>query len=122
MKKENVIVNKSYKFAVRIIKLYKYLVDDKKEYVISKQILRSGTSIGANINEAQSAESNSDFIHKFSISAKEIRETAYWLNLLKDTLFIDEKSFNSIKKDCDEILKIINSILLTTRENKIGKQ
>lgn len=73
MKKENVVVDKSYTFAVRIIKLYKHLVDEKKEYVVSKQILRSGTSIGANINESQSAESNSDFVHKLGISAKETR-------------------------------------------------
>ncbi|MBI5325320.1 MAG: four helix bundle protein [Ignavibacteriae bacterium] len=116
MKKENVIVEKPYNFAVRIINLYKYLVDNKKEFVISKQLLRSGTSIGANINEAQSAVSKMDFINKLGISAKEARETDYWLNLLKSTNFIDKKSFNSIHKDCSEILVIINSIILTSKK------
>lgn len=116
MKKENIIVKKSYEFAIRIIKLYKFLVEEKKEFVISKQILRSGTSIGANVNEAQSAESKMDFVHKLAISAKEARETEYWLNLLKDTDFIDNKSYDSIIKDCSEILAIINSIILTSKE------
>lgn len=118
MKKENVIVEKSFKFAIRIINLYKYLVDVKKEYVMSKQILRSGTSIGANINEAQSAVSKMDFVNKLGISAKEARETDYWLNLLNSTNYIDKKSFNSIHKDCFEILQIINSIILTSKVNK----
>ncbi|MBM2813796.1 MAG: CHP02436-containing protein [Ignavibacteria bacterium] len=122
MGKENIIVGKSYKFAIRIIKLYKFLIDEKKEYVISKQILRSGTSIGANINEAQSAESKMDFVHKLGISAKETRETEYWLNLLKDTNYIDKKSFDSISKDSSEILKIINSIILTSKERSNAKK
>jgi len=116
--KDNIIVEKSYKFAVRIVILYKYLVDEKKEFVLSKQILRSGTSIGANINEAQSAESKLDFIHKLGISAKEIRETQYWLNLLNDTNLIDKKSFDSILKDCKELLTITNSIILTVKRKK----
>ncbi|OGU15727.1 MAG: four helix bundle protein [Ignavibacteria bacterium RIFOXYC2_FULL_35_21] len=116
MKSENVIVDKSYKFAIRIIKLYKFLIDDKKEYIISKQILKCGTSIGANINEAQSAESKMDFIHKLSISAKEIRETKYWLKLLIETDYISKKSFDSINKDCIELMRIINSIILTSKE------
>ena len=122
MKNKNVIVEKSYKFAIRIINLYKFLKDEKKEYVISKQILRSGTSIGANINESQSAESNADFIHKLSISAKEIRETEYWLNLLNHTDFIDNKSYKSIIDDCKELLKIINSIILTSKEKNDEKK
>ena len=81
--KENIIQQKSFQFAVRIINLYKYLTNDKKEFVLSKQILRSGTSIGANINEALAAESKKDFVHKLSIAVKEARETYYWLNLLK---------------------------------------
>lgn len=116
MKEGNVIVDKSYKFAVRIINLYKYLTEEKKEFVMSKQILRSGTSIGANINEAQAGESTLDFIHKLSISCKETRETEYWLKLLKDTKYIDEKSFKSIIKDCNEILNIINSIIITSKK------
>jgi four helix bundle protein len=117
--KENVIVEKSYKFAIRIVNLYKFLINDKKEFVISKQILKSGTSIGANINEAQSAESKMDFIHKLSISAKEARETDYWLRLLKESDYIDLIMFNSINNDCMEILKIINSIILTSKEKNI---
>jgi len=116
--KENLIVEKSYQFALRIIKLYKYLIDEKKEYVLSKQILRSGTSIGANINEAQSAETKPDFIHKIGISLKEVRETIYWLNLLKDSELIDKKSFDSIIKDCEEILHITTRIILSAKENQ----
>ncbi|MDT3740180.1 MAG: four helix bundle protein [Candidatus Kapabacteria bacterium] len=116
--KENIVVDKSYKFAIRIINLYKFLVAEKKEYVISKQILRSGTSIGANINEAQSAESKMDFVHKLSISAKESRETEYWLKLLNETDYIDKISFDSICSECNELLKIINSIILTSKVRK----
>lgn len=116
--KENIVVDKSYKFAIRIINLYKFLVAEKKEYVISKQILRSGTSIGANINEAQSAESKMDFVHKLSISAKESRETEYWLMLLNETDYIDKNSFESLCTDCKELLKIINSIILTSKGSK----
>lgn len=115
MKKENVILEKSYKFSLRIIKLYKYLCEEKKEYVLSKQILKSGTSIGANINESQAAESKQDFVHKLGVAAKEIRETIYWLNLLKDSNYIDSKSFNSILKDCEELKKIVTSIILTAK-------
>jgi four helix bundle protein len=118
MKEENIILKKTYKFSIRIVNLYKYLVDEKKENIISKQILRSGTSIGANINESQSAESKLDFIHKLSISAKEARETGYWLKLLKDTNYIDEGAFISINTECNELLKIINSIILTSKGKK----
>ncbi len=117
MESKNLIVNKSYKFALRIIKLYNYLSKDKKEFVISKQILRCGTSIGANINEAQSAETKPDFIHKMGISLKEIRETIYWLNLLKDSGYIDTKSFTSIEKDCLDLLKLCSKIILTSKDN-----
>ena len=117
MDTNNLVVEKSYKFALRIIKLYKFLIDEKKEYVLSKQILRSGTSIGANINEAQSAETKPDFIHKMGISLKESRETIYWLNLLKDSGYINNKSFNSLNKDIEELLKIISSIILTSKNH-----
>ena len=99
METKNLIVDKSYKFALRIIKMYKFLIEEKKEYVLSKQVLRSGTSVGANINEAQSAESKPDFIHKMGISLKELRETDYWLNLLHDSDYIDKNSFISIEND-----------------------
>ncbi len=119
--KESIIEHKSFKFAVRIINLYKFLQENSKEYIISKQILRNGTSIGANVNEALSAESNLDFVHKLSIAAKEVRETSYWLRLLQETKFIDTKSFDSIHGECSELLKILNSIILTTKQKQENK-
>jgi four helix bundle protein len=116
MKKENIILDKSYSFSLRIIKLYKFLCENKKEFVMSKQILRSGTSIGANVNESQAAETKNDFIHKLGISAKEIRETEYWLKLLKDSEYIEENSFNSLIQDCGELRKIVNSIILSSKQ------
>ena len=117
METKNLIVDKSYKFALRIIKMYKYLTEEKKEYVLSKQILRSGTSVGANINEAQSAESKPDFIHKMGISLKELRETNYWLNLLHEADYIDKNSFTSIENNCTERIKLISKIILTSKNN-----
>jgi four helix bundle protein len=113
--KENIIVSKSYAFALDIIKLYKLLIE-KKEYVLSKQILRSGTSIGANIHEAVASESKKDFVHKLGISVKEARETSYWLNLLKDSNYITNDDFIKLNNSCDEIVRILNSIILTTKE------
>jgi four helix bundle protein len=113
--KDNIIVQKSYAFALEIIKLYKLLVD-KKEFVLSKQILRSGTSIGANIHEAVASESKKDFVHKLGIAVKEARETSYWLNLLKDSNYITNDEFNKLNNSCDEIVRILNSIILTTKE------
>jgi len=113
--KDNIIVKKSYDFALSIISLYKKLIE-KKEYVLSKQILRSGTSIGANIHEAVSGESKKDFIHKLGIAVKEARETSYWLNLLKDSDYITHDEFNKLNNSCDEIIRILNSIILTTKE------
>jgi four helix bundle protein len=120
--KESIIEQKSFRFAVRIINLYKFLQETKKEFVMSKQILRSGTAIGANINEALSSESTSDFIHKLSISAKEVRETSYWLRLLQETQFIDSKAFDSIHYECLELLKILNSIILTSKQKQEEKK
>ena len=91
-------------------------MNEKKEYVLSKQLLRSGTSIGANINEALSAQSKRDFVHKLSISLKEARETSYWLNLLKDSEYIKQESFTNLSNKCNEILKILSSIILTTKQ------
>lgn len=116
MKKENIILDNSYKFSLRIINLFKFLCYEKKEYVLSKQILKSGTSIGANINESQAAETKNDFIHKLGIAAKEIRETEYWLKLLNDSDYIDNKSFKSLEQDCIELKKIVNSIILTSKK------
>ena len=113
--KENIILTKSYSFALEIVNLYKFLLE-KKEFVISKQILRSGTSIGANVHEAVASESKRDFIHKLAIAAKESRETQYWLNLLKDSDYISLEQFEKISKHCDELIRILNSIILTTKE------
>ena len=108
--KENVIMRKSFAFSVRIVNLYKYLSEQKKEYVISKQIYRSGTSIGANIAEAQRAQSTADFVAKMKIALKEANETQYWLQLLHETNYITEKEFTSVHNDLLEILKILTSI------------
>jgi four helix bundle protein len=116
-KKENVIVDKSFAFAVRIVKLYQFLSIEKKEFVLSKQLLRCGTSVGANIREAHSAESKPNFIHKMGISQKEISETIYWLDLLSATGYLKQKEFESIKTDAEELSKIIRSIILTTKQN-----
>ena len=114
--KENIILDKTYNFSIRIVKLYKYL-SDKNEYVLSKQILRCGTSIGANTEEAIGGISKKDFVAKLFIAYKEARETHYWLRLLKDTDYIEEKMFNSLIEDCDEILKILYSIINTARKD-----
>ena len=105
--RDNVIQCKSYKFALRIVNLYKHLTVAKKEYILSKQILRSGTSIGANIEEAIGGQTTKDFAAKFSIAYKEARETRYWINLLRDSGYIDKKSAESLLNDCEEICKII---------------
>lgn len=110
MKTNNIIQQKSYAFALRTIKLYKYLCDNKKEFVLSKQILRSGTSIGANIEEAIGAQSARDFYAKLSIAYKEARETHYWLRLLRDSEWLTDEEILSILADCEELLKIIGSI------------
>ena len=113
--KDNVIKVKSFKFSVRIVKLYQYLIREKNEYVLSKQILKSGTSIGANVEEADGGISKADFSNKISLSYKEAKETHYWLRLLKETDYIDEKIFNSLIEECNELCKILFSILKTTR-------
>ncbi len=113
--KENVIKKKSYKFALRIIKLYKHLAEEKREYVLSKQVLRSGTSIGANVAEANQAQSRADFIHKLSISLKESFETDYWLCLLRDSDYINEKQAESLLVDCQELQKLLTSSIKTSK-------
>jgi four helix bundle protein len=117
--KDNIIVQKSYAFALQIVQLYKSLVE-KKEFVLSKQILRCGTSIGANVHEAIGSESKKDFIHKLGIALKESRETSYWLNLLKDSEYISKDEFNKLSNLCDEIVRILNSIILTTKERYLS--
>ena len=107
---------KSKKFAVRIVNLYKYLCNDKKEYVLSKQILRSETSIGANIAEAECGISKKDFLSKIYIALKECVETIYWLDLLYETGYIDERMYLSMKSDCDELRRMLSATTKTTSE------
>jgi four helix bundle protein len=109
-------MDKSYAFALRTIKLYKYLTGEQKEYVLSKQILRSGTSIGAMAKEAEHAQSKADFINKMNIALKEANETEYWLMLLKDGDYIDEKSFNSIHPENVELIKLLASIVKSAKK------
>lgn len=115
-KRPNIIKDKSFAFAVRVVKLYKYLCEEKKEFVMSKQLLRSGTSVGANVREAVNAESKKDFIHKLAIAQKEADESYYWIELLKETAFIDEKEYQSLEADILELLKITKSIIITTKQ------
>ena len=117
MKVDNLIQVKSYDFALRIVKLSIYLSEKKKEYVLSKQILKSGTSIGANVEEALGAQSKADFICKLAIAYKEARETHYWIRILRDSKFISEKQSSSILNDIEEILKIIAKIQITLKKN-----
>jgi len=116
MKKDNVIKTKSFLFAVRIVNLYKFLTEDKREFIISKQLLRSGTSIGANVREAEHAESKADFIHKLSVSLKEANETEYWLELLNETNYLSSSDYISIQNDIKEILKLLTSIIKTSKQ------
>ena len=117
VKMQNIIVVKSKDFAIRIVKLYKYLNENKKEYVLSKQLLKSGTSIGANVKEAIRGQSKPDFYAKMNIALKEASETEYWLEILKETEYLDNVSFDSIYADCQEILKILMSITKTQKSN-----
>lgn len=115
--KNNIIQKKSFDFAIRIVNLYKYLTEEKKEYTLSKQLLRSGTSIGANIEEALGGQSKKDFIAKLSISYKEAREVNYWLRILQKTNYLSKEQFNAIYSDLEEIQKILASILKTSKKN-----
>jgi four helix bundle protein len=114
---ENIALEKSKKFAIRIYGLYKKLCDEKREYVLAKQILRSGTSIGANLTEAQYSVSKKEFLVKASISLKECAETEYWLNLLKETNLLKTEEYNSIIKDCKDLLHLLISITKTAKTN-----
>jgi four helix bundle protein len=116
-KEDNIIKRKSYMFALRMIKAYKFLTVEQREFIISKQMLRSGTAIGALIREAEYAQSTPDFIHKLSIALKEANETEYWLSLLKDSGLITEKVFVSIHADCIELIKLLTSIINTSKNN-----
>ena len=110
---------KSYAFALRIIGLTKFLRKQKQDFVLSKQILRSGTAIGALVRESEFAQSKADFINKLSVSLKEANETDYWLNLLKDSDYIDEKSFLSMEEDCGELIALLVSSIKTVKNNMV---
>lgn len=112
-----IVLNKSMDFSIRIVRLYKYLCEEKKEFIISKQVMRCGTSIGANLREAKYAQSTVDFIHKNSIALKEVSETEYWLELLYKTEYITETEYESINNCCSEIAKMLTKIVRTTKEN-----
>ncbi|ADR19076.1 four helix bundle protein [Calditerrivibrio nitroreducens] len=120
--KSNIILDKSFEFAVRVVKLYNYLCSEKKEYVLSKQLLRCGTSIGANVNEAQSGQSKADFIAKMSIASKEVRESKYWINLLIETGYLnkEDKHTKSLLSDAEEIIKLLASIVKSSQERNKG--
>lgn len=117
--KENAVKEKSLLFAVRIVKLYKHLTEVKNEFVMSKQLLRSGTSVGAMVYEAEHAESPNDFIHKMAIAQKEMNETLYWLVLLQKTEYLSQKQFDSMNADALEIIKLVTSIIKTTKKNNV---
>ena len=117
--RENVVKNKSFAFAVRVVKLYQFLCEQKKEFVLSKQLLRSGTSVGAMIREAEHAETKNDFKHKMGIAQKEINETIYWLELLQKTDYLTTDQFESINTDAVEIIKIITAILKSAKTKAI---
>lgn len=115
VKTDNIIVDKSKAFALRIIRLYQYLKNEKSEYVLSKQLLRSGTSIGANVKEAIRGQSRADFYAKLNISLKEASETEYWLELLHESGYVEEKAFKSIYADCQELIKLLVAITKTQK-------
>jgi TIGR02436 family protein len=112
---DNVIENKSFQFAIRIVRLYKFLCEEKKEYILSRQLLRAGTSIGANVTESQQAQSKPDFVSKISIALKEASETKYWIKLLGATEYLSENQTKSILDDCVEIEKILVTILKSAK-------
>ena len=118
MKDENIIKTKSLDFAIRIVKLYRHVIESDNEYALSKQILKSGTSIGANVREAIGAQSKDDFIAKMHIALKEVYETEYWLELLYKTDYLTQNEFESIFTDCRELTNIIARIVKTTKERK----
>lgn len=116
---KSIIKDKSFVFAIRIIRLFQYLQENKKEFIMSKQIMRSGTAVGALVREAQNAESKADFIHKLGIAQKECDETIYWLELLKETDYIIQNEFESLNNDANELLKMLRSAIITSKNSKL---
>jgi four helix bundle protein len=117
MKQENAVKDKSFDFAVRVVNAYKYLAAKKQEFVLSKQLLRSGTAIGALVREAEQGESKADFIHKMSLALKEANETDYWLELLHKTDYFNEKEYQTLKADAVELIKLLVSIIKSSKKN-----
>lgn len=115
--KENVVKDKSFAFALRIVKLYQFLSEQKREFVLSKQLLRSGTAIGALVREAEQAESRADFVHKMSIALKEANESEYWIELLYRGGYLDAEGYQSIIGDVQELLRLLISIVKSTKTN-----
>ena len=120
-KKSNIIKNKSFAFALRIVKLYKFLIE-KKEFVLSKQLLRSGTAVGALVRESEHAESKADFIHKMAIAQKEANETDYWIELLFQSEYLTQEQYKSIIEDINELQRLLSSIILTSKGKYYGKK
>jgi four helix bundle protein len=116
---KSILKDKSFSFAIAIVKTYKNLVEEKREYVMSKQLLRSGTSVGANIREAKNAENTNDFIHKLGIAQKECDETLYWLELLKKTEYLNGEEFHKLSDEANQILKMIRSTILTIKQKNL---
>ncbi len=116
---KSILKEKSFAFAILIVKAYKILAEEKREFIMSKQLLRSGTSVGANIREAKNAESTNDFIHKLGIAQKECDETLYWLELLKETEYLSHESFSGLSDEANQILKMIRSTILTIKQKSL---
>lgn len=115
--KDNTVVEKTFEFAVRLVRLYQFICEEKKEYVLSKQLLRSGTSVGSNVSEALHAQSRKDFLSKMNIALKEAGETEYWIKLLTHTDYLSDTQASSILSDCIEIKKLLHAIVKTTKAN-----
>ena len=118
---KSILAEKSYAFAVRIVNMSRFLSSEEKEFILAKQVLRSGTAIGALVKESKRAESKADFSHKLNIALKEAEETLYWLSLLKDTSYIDEKMYESMHKDCDELISMLVTSINTAKRNTKNK-
>ncbi|MFA6409720.1 MAG: four helix bundle protein [Gammaproteobacteria bacterium] len=118
--RENIVKTKSFAFALKIVNLFKNLTEKKREFILSKQVLRSGTSVGAMVCESEHAESKADFIHKLSIAQKEAKETSYWIELLFQSRYLDEMEYKTISNDVQELCKILSAIIVTAKErNKL---
>ena len=120
MRKESIVYDKAFNFAIKIVKLYKYLCENKKEFILSKQLIRSGTSIGANIAEGLEGQSTKDFVSKLSKALKEAVESRYWIDLLKETEYLTEEQYNIINNDITELIKMLTRIIKTTKEKMIN--